>query len=67
MLSVALCGICVALWIVLGFIYFLDTRKPKQELRVTPFSARASWIMFIMILVQFLFDLAGAIALMGGA
>lgn len=66
MLSVILCGICIALWITMGFIYYFDGRANKQELRVTPFSARSSWTMFAMILVQFLFDFAEAIALMGG-
>lgn len=66
MFSVIVCGGCLAAWITLGFIYFFNSRSQKQELRVTPFTATASWIMFIMILVEFAFDFVQAISLIGG-
>lgn len=66
MLSVIVCGICVAIWITAGFIYYFAGRSNKQELRITPFPASVSWLMFAMILVQCLANFAEAIASMGG-
>ena len=66
MLSVIMCGICAALWITVGFVYYFAGRSNKQELRITPFPASVSWLMFAMILVHCLVDFAGAIVLMGG-
>lgn len=66
MLSVIICGICAAIWITVGFVYYFAGRANKQELRITPFPASVSWLMFAMILVHCLVDFAGAIVLMGG-
>lgn len=66
MLYVIVYGICVAIWITVGFIYYFAGRSNKQELRITPFPASVSWLMFAIILVQCLADFAGAIASMGG-
>lgn len=59
-------GICAAVWIIVGFVYYFAGRSNRQELRITPFPASVSWLMFAMILVQCLVNFAGAIALMGG-
>lgn len=66
MFNVIVCGICAAIWVIVGFVYYFAGCSNKQELRITPFPASVSWLMFAMILVQCLVNFAGAITLIGG-